>query len=134
MKYELVLQWSAFSIEDYDTMISVENLLTEEPRGFRSTLMDKATDREIEHYLKLRPGSRVVAWAPVGILEAHIVIHPDHNPIMLFVSFIDGDWPPLEVKPAKDGTYELPVRFSANKTPAWLTLEKIGELPETLRR
>ena len=30
MKYQLVLQWPTFSIEDYDAMVSVEDLLIEE--------------------------------------------------------------------------------------------------------
>ena len=34
MKYQIVLQWPASSIEDYDAMVSVEDLLIEElPHG-----------------------------------------------------------------------------------------------------
>ena len=34
MKYQIVLQWPASSIEDYDAMVSVEDLLIEElPNG-----------------------------------------------------------------------------------------------------
>jgi hypothetical protein len=60
MKYQLVLQWPATSIKDYDTLVEIENVLTE----------------------SLSEGSEVDGH-DAGLGEMNIFIHTD-NPVAAF--------------------------------------------------
>jgi len=75
MKYQLVLQWPAASIEDYDLMVDIENLLIDELSEDGAVDGHDAGSEEMNIFILTNTPEQVFTKAQ-GILGARGVLAP----------------------------------------------------------